>query len=151
MVVPHVAIVSNFPLTGSGSCIWDLVNLENMPKHYRISGKTPKGKGLWEKLKTHFGFSSTDNSKTIYLSAWQWDRGHCRMEWLERYLHKYPGLNSDLRRKLHISHVERCFFIWVPTLAMLLVPCALGCLIRYEVPAYTRNISDESVVLQHLR
>jgi hypothetical protein len=138
MVVPHVAIVANFPLTGSGSCIWDLVNIENMPKNYRIEGKVAKGKGLWKQLKAHFGFSSTGNSETVYMTAWQWDRGHSRMKWLERYLLEYPHLTTDLRRKLNISHVERIFLIWIPALAVLLVPCALGCLIRYEITIWNR-------------
>jgi hypothetical protein len=141
MVVPHVAIVSNFTLTGSGSCIWDLLNVDNMAKHYRIDAQFPRSKGLWQKLKGHFGFSSTDNSQTVYKTAWQWDRGHARMEWLETYIQEYPDLTIDLRRKLHISHVERIFFIWLPTLAMLLVPCALGALIRYVVPMNYLEIS----------
>lgn len=133
MVVPHVAIVSNFTLTGSGSCIWDLVNLDNMPKHYRIDAQFSKRRGAWQRLKGHFGFSEIDNSRTVYRTAWQWDRGHRRMEWLESYIKEYPDLAIDLRRKLHVGYVETICFIWVPALAMLLVPCALGCLIRYGV------------------
>ncbi|KAF2115697.1 hypothetical protein BDV96DRAFT_545384 [Lophiotrema nucula] len=144
MVVPHVAIVANFTLTGSGSCVWDLVNLENMSKHYRIHAQFPKSKGVWQKLKGHFGLSPTDNSKTVYQTAWQWDRGHCKMEWLESYMREYPGLAVELSRKLHVSYAEWVCFIWLPVLAMLLVPCALGCLISATTP--TVGISCKSII-----
>jgi hypothetical protein len=112
-----------------------------MPKHYRMDAQFPKRTGIWNRVKGHFGFSNTDNSRTVYQTAWQWDRGHRRMEWLESYIREYPDLAIDLRRKLRVSYAEKICFIWLPTLAMLLVPCALGCLIRYDVfkATYTRK------------
>lgn len=136
MVIPHVSIVANLTLSGTSPSSWDLVNLDRISENYDTRQDFRKRGGISQRLSRHFGLSTTENSYSTYLLAWQWDRGRCKMSWFEKFFKEYPTLDANLRTNLRVSTLEWVGYVWIPTLFMLLVPCALGSLIRY-VPENT--------------
>ncbi|EFR04025.1 hypothetical protein MGYG_07030 [Nannizzia gypsea CBS 118893] len=131
MVIPHVAIIANMTLMSSDLTSWDLVALEHVPESHQVDPQLRKGEGIWHRVLRHFGLCSRDTSALSYKVAWQWDQGRCKMGWVERYIEEYPRLGRSLRTQLRISSLEMVCSIWLPALFILLVPSALGCLIRY--------------------
>ena len=147
MVVPHIAVVSSLLLAGNNPNIWEgitsqssLPTLDKIPDKEEDSHETlehSKGiqfiyyyiTGLMSYLQIPV-YGPTYDSR--YQPAWMWDRGNAKALWVAKLAEKKPHLHKALDSEvLSMGFRSWCLYTAVPAMILLIIPSALGGMVRY--------------------
>lgn len=135
-IIPHVAIVTNLVLgcknsfflysTVSKSTIFnDTFDMGDESETTEIDKSPHRGLySVWHIL-------YPPCQMTDIKSAWVWNRGHIKRNWMIRYTQHYPNIRSSVEREVLSNSLKSIFFsVLIPTALLIVTPAFLGGMIR---------------------